>query len=424
MEKYINSKGKTIIGWDEILEGGLAPNAIVMSWRGEQGGIEAAKQNHTVIMTPGGYVYFDHSQSKNEDSVTIGGYTPIETVYNYEPVPKELPADKSKFVLGAQANLWTEYIGNVRKVEYMIFPRMSALSEVLWTSKENRNWKDFEKRMPAQFKRYDLWKANYSKAYYDIISSVAPSAKGDGLIWTLRAKSATPIKVNKENKSKTWTAVPASSYIINPKDARLKNMVMTAVDSSYSKKTIVLIPFNEPNQSYMASNGASDLQQQFVINKATGRSIKITKDPVAGYLGNGGAFGLINGVMADPNKPTMSVEWMGWRGDDMEAVIDLGKSNSISKVGVHANSSGGSRVYPPTEVQAYGSTDGNTFNLLGSSNKFESDGSTSFGWITAQFNQTNTRYVKVIAKNYAKIPQGMRGEGDPALILIDEISVN
>ena len=134
----MNSKGKTLIGWDEILEGGLAPNAVVMSWRGEAGGIEAAKQKHNVIMTPGSPLYFDHSQSENEDSVTIGGYNPIEKVYTYEPIPKELSEAEGKYILGAQANVWAEYIGNEKKVEYTIFPRMAALSEILWTPKEKR----------------------------------------------------------------------------------------------------------------------------------------------------------------------------------------------------------------------------------------------------------------------------------------------
>lgn len=164
MEKYINGKGKTIIGWDEILEGGLAPKAVVMSWRGEKGGIEAAKQNHDVIMTPTTYVYFDYAQTKKEDSLTIGGFIPIQKVYGYEPVPKELSAEQAKHILGAQANLWTEYIANPKKVEYMIFPRLSALSEVLWSPAGKRNWTDFEKRLQQQFKRYDLWKADYSKA--------------------------------------------------------------------------------------------------------------------------------------------------------------------------------------------------------------------------------------------------------------------
>ena len=134
-----------MIGWDEILEGGLAPNAVVMSWRGEAGGIEAAKQNHDVIMTPGNPVYFDHTQSENEDSVTIGGYNPIEKVYAYEPVPKELNEEQAKHILGAQGNVWTEYMAYPSKIEYMIFPRMSALSEVLWSPKEKMDWKDFER---------------------------------------------------------------------------------------------------------------------------------------------------------------------------------------------------------------------------------------------------------------------------------------
>ncbi len=167
IEKYLNSKGRQIIGWDEILEGGLAPNATVMSWRGEQGGIEAARQKHNVIMTPGGWMYFDHSQDKKEDSVTIGGYTTVQKVYSYEPIPKELSADDAKYVLGAQANIWTEYMNNVSKVEYMIFPRMSALSEVLWSQQSQRNWDRFDQKLRAEFKRYDWWKVNYSKAYFD-----------------------------------------------------------------------------------------------------------------------------------------------------------------------------------------------------------------------------------------------------------------
>jgi len=164
MEKYLNSKGRKIIGWDEILEGGLAPNATVMSWRGEEGGIAAAKQGHDVIMTPGGWVYFDHSQVEKDDSLTIGGYTSVEKVYSYNPIPKELEGDQQNHILGAQANLWTEYINYPSKVEYQIFPRMSALSEVLWSPQEQRKWSDFEPRLKDQFKRYDLWKVNYSSA--------------------------------------------------------------------------------------------------------------------------------------------------------------------------------------------------------------------------------------------------------------------
>jgi hexosaminidase len=165
IEKYLNSKGRKIIGWDEILEGGLAPNATVMSWRGEQGGIEAAKQNHDVIMTPGTHVYLDHAEKKNEDSLNIGGYLPLTKVYSYEPVPNVLSAEQKKKILGAQANIWTEYMANPQKVNYMIFPRLTALSEVLWSPAGSRNWNDFEKRLAAQLKRYDLWGVHYNRAY-------------------------------------------------------------------------------------------------------------------------------------------------------------------------------------------------------------------------------------------------------------------
>lgn len=167
VEKYLNSKGRQIIGWDEILEGGLAPNATVMSWRGEKGGIEAAKQKHNVVMTPTGWVYFDYAQSKKEDSLVIGGYLPVQKVYGYEPIPKELAKEEEKYVLGAQANVWTEYMATPSKLEYMIFPRMTALSEVLWSPKETRNWSDFEKRLQSQIKRYKQWGVSYSKAYQD-----------------------------------------------------------------------------------------------------------------------------------------------------------------------------------------------------------------------------------------------------------------
>ncbi|MBX3254686.1 MAG: beta-N-acetylhexosaminidase [Chitinophagaceae bacterium] len=161
IEKYLNGKGRAIIGWDEILEGGLAANATVMSWRGEKGGIEAAKQKHDVIMAPNSYVYLDYSQRKNDDSVTIGGYLPLQKVYSFNPIPKELSADEQHYILGAQANLWSEYILYPSKVEYMIFPRLTALSEVFWSPLKHKNWESFKKRIPVQFKRYELWGVHY-----------------------------------------------------------------------------------------------------------------------------------------------------------------------------------------------------------------------------------------------------------------------
>lgn len=165
MEKFVNSKGKTIIGWNEILQGGLAPNAVVMSWQGEKGGIEAAKQNHKAIMTPENKMYFNHGQFVKEDSLTASTPSLLADVYNYEPVPAELNAEQAKYIWGAQGCLWSEYITNPAKVQYQLFPRLDALSEVLWSPKEKRNYPEFQKRLKAQFLRYDLMGITYSKRY-------------------------------------------------------------------------------------------------------------------------------------------------------------------------------------------------------------------------------------------------------------------
>ena len=164
MEKYINSKGKQIIGWDEILEGGLAPNATVMSWRGISGGIEAAKMNHEVIMTPNAVCYLDHYQAKDtkKEPLAIGGYTPIEEIYNYEPIPSELDKSLHKYIIGAQGNVWTEYMKTSDHVEYMVFPRILALSEVVWA--DNRpSFEDFEKKVNDTYPILDRMNINYSQ---------------------------------------------------------------------------------------------------------------------------------------------------------------------------------------------------------------------------------------------------------------------
>ncbi len=153
IEKFLISKNRKIIGWDEILEGGLAPEATVMSWRGTEGGIQAAKQQHDVIMTPGSHCYFDHYQDENYiEPTAIGGFSPLKKVYEFEPTPSELNKDEAKYILGAQANVWTEYMHTSDRVEYMVVPRICALSEVLWSAKNLRNWDDFQFRMNHHYK--------------------------------------------------------------------------------------------------------------------------------------------------------------------------------------------------------------------------------------------------------------------------------
>ncbi|PLW94938.1 MAG: beta-N-acetylhexosaminidase [Marinilabiliales bacterium] len=167
IEKFLNSKGRQLIGWDEILEGGLSPNATVMSWRGIEGGIEAAKFGHDAIMTPGSYCYFDHYQANpNFQPLAIGGFTPLKKVYEYDPIPDKLAEGASKHILGAQANVWTEYITTPEQIEYMILPRMAALSEVNWTGRDKKDWADFQKRINAHFNVYEALGYNYCKGSY------------------------------------------------------------------------------------------------------------------------------------------------------------------------------------------------------------------------------------------------------------------
>jgi hexosaminidase len=162
MEKFLNAHGRQIIGWDEILEGGLAPNATVMSWRGEEGGIAAAKEGHDVVMTPNSYLYLDYLQGPPEgEPLGIGGNLPLEKVYSYEPQPAALTAAEAEHILGAQANLWTEYIKTPDHVEYMLFPRLLALSEVVWSPREARSWSSFVERLPEQLDLLEAMDVNY-----------------------------------------------------------------------------------------------------------------------------------------------------------------------------------------------------------------------------------------------------------------------
>ncbi len=173
IDEYVSSKGRNIIGWDEILEGGLAENAAVMSWRGEQGGIEAAKQHHHAVMSPGAYCYFDHYQdSAKTEPLAFGGFTPIEKVYSYNPIPKALSPAESHYILGAQGNLWSEYLQVSSQVEYMAIPRMCALSEVLWTGEKKPGFENFKNRLRRHFNTLDKYQIHYSNVIYNIRSNI------------------------------------------------------------------------------------------------------------------------------------------------------------------------------------------------------------------------------------------------------------
>lgn len=193
MEKYINGKGKTLIGWDEILEGGLAPNAMVMSWRGEAGGIEAARQKHQVIMSPNSHLYFDHYQGKSAlEPLAIGGYTILEKVYSYNPTPDVLSTEEAAYIKGVQANLWTEYIPTTEQVIYMTIPRMAALSEIAWTQPEQKSWDDFKRRMERQYQRYDNMGIPYAKSAYTVKQTILLEQAASKATVTLATASYQP----------------------------------------------------------------------------------------------------------------------------------------------------------------------------------------------------------------------------------------
>ncbi|MEA4936545.1 MAG: beta-N-acetylhexosaminidase [Paludibacter sp.] len=168
ISSFLESKGRKIIGWDEILEGGLAKGATVMSWRGTEGGISAAMLGNDVIMTPRQYCYFDYYQSKDQsEPLAIGGFVPVDKVYNYNPNPKELPVNFSKHIIGVQANLWTEFIADFDKVQYMLLPRLLAMAEVQWTYEENKNYTDFLLRAKQHQKRLDVLELNYARHIFE-----------------------------------------------------------------------------------------------------------------------------------------------------------------------------------------------------------------------------------------------------------------
>ncbi|MFN0083082.1 MAG: family 20 glycosylhydrolase [Ferruginibacter sp.] len=417
IEKYVNSKGKKIIGWDEILEGGLAPNAAVMSWRGIEGGIAAAKENHDVVMTPGSHCYFDHSQSSNEDSVTIGGYLPLEKVYSYEPIPAVLTHKEATHILGAQANVWTEYITNEKKLEYMIFPRMAALAEVLWSKKESRNWSDFERRLPTVFETYKKWKVNFSQAYFEPTIVVSPTKNKEGLQITVNSKMKKLMYYfGNKTKSEFKLFTDSISATINESGeygVRLLGDVHTG-EAGEKWGSVSLSPYQ-----YLFKTDLS-----ISVNKSTGKKVTLVTEPSAAYPGNG-AFTLVDGLQ-NTKALARSGEFLGFNGKDLEAVVDLGKLTEIKEIRLHIFARPASWIYPPKQnaVMILVSNDGVNFSKP-EPQKVQQEGTTNvlFKIVMKEQSFVQTRYIKIIAENYGIIPSGNPGAGNPAWLFVDEIEV-
>ncbi len=433
IEKFVNSKGKKIIGWDEILEGGLAANATVMSWRGEAGGIEAAKQGHDVIMTPGSHCYLDHSQTRNEDSLTIGSFLPLDKIYNYNPIPAVLNATEAKHILGAQGNVWTEYIANEKKLEYMIFPRMIALSEALWTSKANKNWTNFEKRLPIILERLDNKKINYSKAYYDMVLKVMPWKDYDGLAIEVKRKllpdtyffgnsgggSDSVYKIGMMNPEKLEPNSISKSFeihVVNDKDVKdfYENYKYSNPPMKISEDEIV-----------KGVKKLSSLKQEFYFNKATGKKITISTNPNEPYVGDG-AFTLVNGIQ-NTKGMGKSTEFLGFSGKDVEVTIDFGKDVEVSNIKVHCLDKNNSWIYLPSIIEVVPIPFIDT-TIIKRRPPLVSTNINVTNKNNVQIinlpEPTICRSVRIYIKNYGKIPAGNAGEGKPAWLFIDEIEVN
>lgn len=443
IEKYLNSKGRQIIGWDEILEGGLAPNATVMSWQGEDGGIAAARLKHDVIMTPDSHCYLNNSQSKNEDSIHQGGYLPLEKVYNYEPVPAALHVAETKYILGAQGNLWTEYITNTSKVEYMIFPRMIALSEVLWSPVAKRNWKDFERRLPGIFDRLDFEGVNYSKAYYDMVASVLPNYDKVGVQWQLETKNKGHQKIrvtyplNEQNLTKVKLydslgnykgekLMPAQQQVEYPlynNGSFIKNNFTVDVKNN-GTAVAELFTGSTPmgTETVYNEKAVSTISQKFFFNKATGKKITLANEPSKNYPGDG-PFTLVNGVQNEKGFAKSS-EFLGFLGKDLDATIDLGKEMEISKITLHTLNLNGSWIYLPDWVDVSFLPDPDADNKYRPLETFTRLVLDQDNVQVVQLDKPKSaRYIRVVAKNIGIIPSGKPGAGNPAWLFVDEIEV-
>lgn len=394
IEKFVNSKGRKIIGWDEILEGGLAPNAAVMSWRGTEGGIAAAKQKHFVVMTPGSHCYFDHYQGdpKNEP-IAFGGYTPVEKVYSFNPTPNELSKEEATYILGAQANVWTEYIETPKHVEYMIMPRMAALSEVLWGTANGSDYKNFENRLINHFDFYEKNGINYSKAIYEVTTDV--SSGKNGVEFNLKAVNPEGIR-----------------FTIDGSEP-IKNSMIYANPIAVSKSCTIKAAYfeNEKQKS-------NTIEQTFNINKSSGKKITLEHQPHENY-GIGGSFTLVDGMKGNPAK--FGRDWLGFSGKDVVATIDLDKMETISKIKLNVLKSIGSWIYYPKEIEFLSSEDGKKFISI---KKFSSTEIENLnGNVECVFKNRKAKYIKVIAKNLGIIPDGNPGAGSNAWLFVDEIGI-
>lgn len=401
VEKFLNEHGRQIIGWDEILEGGLAPNATVMSWRGEGGGIEAAKQHHDVIMTPNTYLYFDYYQSKDTDNepLAIGGYLPVERVYSYEPMPKSLTPDEQKYIKGVQANLWTEYIPTFSHAQYMVLPRWAALAEVQWSAPEKKDYANFLSRLPRLIQWYDAEGYNYAKHVFDVTAEFTPNTTDGTLDITLNTLDDAPIHYTLDGSEPT-AASPRAEGVVKVKE----NAVFSA-------------------KALRPTGDSRVLTEKICFSKSSMKPI-VANQPVNNQYKFKGESTLVDGLKGNGNYKTG--RWIAFFKNDMDVTIDLQQSTEISRVALSTCVEKGDWVFDARGLTVEVSADGKNFTKVASESYpvMKEDDKNGVYHHELTFDPVQARYVRVIAPTEQSMPAWHGGKGSPAFLFVDEIEIN
>ena len=400
IEKFLNAHGRRIIGWDEILEGELAPDATVMSWRGSEGGIAAAKLGHDAIMTPTTHFYFDYYQARDTENEPfgIGGYVPIERVYEYEPLPDTLSQELRSHILGVQANLWSEYIATPEHQEYMLLPRMAALSEVQWCDPGRREWTRFAAAMPHIVDLYGRMGYNYATVLFGVTGSVRNVPEQGCVEVTLSTVGDAPIHYTLDGTDPTTESPRYTAPII--------------IDHGCTLKAIAAHE-NIPPRLF---------ERTFSQNKALGHAIKLETRPMEKYT-YGAPESLVDGI--ESSFEYKNGDWSGWYNDPMRVTIDMAGA-SYSEVRLGTLVLKGDHIFPPLSLVASTSDDGKTFTEAGRldipmAKATDPDGLQSY---TVSFPETSARYLRVEARTVDSIPDWHATPGKSGFLFVDEICVN
>lgn len=399
--KYLKEKGKRIIGWTEILEGGLVPDATLMSWIGESGGIEAAHQHHDVIMTPNTYLYFDYYQSKKveDEPLAIGGYLPIEKTYNYEPMPKELTEEEQQYIKGVQANLWTEYIPIFSQVQYMVLPRLGAAAEVQWTDPSKKDYKDFLRRVPHLVAVYDCYGWNYATHVYDVNVDMKADTVNHVLNVQLSTMADDPIYYTLDGQ--------------DPTEKSLKYTKPFAIDQSVVLKTMAVHPDRTSKISV----------DTIRFNKATLKPVVLLQ-PNESRFSPDGPVVLVDGRNGNHSFDTGA--WLAVAGNDLEAVINMQAETILSSASVHVYVRKDAWLFDARGFSVSVSSDNKNYKEVASQEYKQMQESDSDGIIEHElsFDPCKATYVKIKVISEKSMPDWHWDAGKAPFLLVDEIILN